>query len=156
MAEKYRVYFTDDQILELHTLVETHAPHSNSLLKALHSQVVKIEAGLRKADYVEKERKTVESKLGLSSADLATNRRNMSNFDKLTPAEKRVAVVKKWLWNPIALTETEREYLNDWLYENGLLTAEEENTHIATLGNPHKFLPKDGVDYSALVEQETN
>lgn len=111
---KYRLSFTEQEINYLHQLVCTDPfPATKDLQDRLHRYFklmkTKLEIGAVSAAFTSSPKKSLEEKLGI-----------------IDPVEAREAAYLKWQTNPAICTEEEIQKAKTHMYENDMMTAEEE------------------------------
>ena len=111
---QYRLSFTEQEINYLHQLVCTDpSSATKDLQDRLHRYFklmkTKLEIGAVSAAFTSSPKKSLEEKLGM-----------------LDPVEAREAAYLKWQTNPALCTEEEIQKAKTHMYENDMMTAEEE------------------------------
>lgn len=120
MAAKFRPCLSAEQITHI---IDCLAPFQsndeeqqkihNTTLMALRVFALKINAGIKTPQYIEKQAESMESQLGFAP------------LTNLTPEQKRHAAYLKWRDNPVTCSATELEMAMTYGYGHGSLTKSE-------------------------------
>lgn len=114
-AQKFRPYFTADELTEIISCLKSHpSTRRLQLAQYLESFLLKINHGIVSAAHTTKP--SIEQKLG---------------FDPI-PAPHHLtgeAAYQKWIINPLSATPKEIEEAQDWRYRNDLMSPAEESEY---------------------------
>lgn len=123
MTQKFRPYFTSAEMLEIiSALKESPSPNRLKIIQYLESFNLKITRGLIEPAHTKKP--TLDELLGFSTPTTPV----------IKPSVRRENAYNKWLVNPTQCTVLELKDVNDYRYENGLFTPEEQVAYEKSLG----------------------
>lgn len=131
MTEKFRPYFTAEELSEIILCLKTHPnPRRLTIVRYLESFLLKINHGVISSSHTLKPAETVFSKLGFDEPEIpsvkpAAGAPGIPISHNLTGE----AAYQKWLLDPGKATPKEIAEAMDWMYRNNLMSKEQEQEY---------------------------
>ena len=122
MTEKYRPYFTAEELTEIVSCLKSHPnPRRLTIVKYLEGFMLKINHGIIQSSHTLQP--TQAEKLGFAELTLPPVNQQGIPIDHNLTGE---AAYNKWLLNPAKATPKEIAEAMDWMYRNNLMSPQQE------------------------------